>query len=77
MIKREEFDFLSEQNRRYGVLFDEINNGVIKRDILPNTAQPLQGEVEAVYFSKINRFFSNSISHMVMSNNQDIKGVNV
>lgn len=35
------------------ILIEEAVSGVTQRDVLPNTAQPLQGEVEAMYFNEL------------------------
>ena len=53
-------------------LVDEAITGDTKIDTLPNTAQPLQGEVEAMYFKEIRSFMENSVSQLVMTRGQDI-----
>lgn len=72
MFLRDEPGFKESQNRRVKILVEEAASGVTQRDVLPNTAQPLQGEVEAMYFSDINHFFENSISRRVMKHGQDL-----
>ncbi|MBQ9200171.1 MAG: hypothetical protein IJ141_08340 [Lachnospiraceae bacterium] len=72
MFLRDELSFKAKQEEHMKDLLEEISTGVIEMDILPNTAQPLQGEVEAMYFNEINRFFENSISRRIMTRNQDL-----
>ena len=72
MYMRDTAEFQEEQERIIGELVNEAKNGVTKLDILPNMAQPLQGEVEAMYFKSIRVFFENSISHKVMALHQDL-----
>lgn len=72
MFLRDEPKFRKSQDRHVKILIEEAVNGVTQRDVLPNTAQPLQGEVEAMYFSDINHFFENSISRRVMQYKQDL-----
>lgn len=72
MFFRDESKFKESQNHHVEILVEEAVSGVTQRDVLPNTAQPLQGEVEAMYFSDINHFFENSISRRVMKNRQDV-----
>lgn len=72
MFLRDEPQFKKLQNDHVKILLEEAVGGVTQRDVLPNTAQPLQGEVEAMYFSDINHFFENSISRRVMQHGQDL-----
>lgn len=72
MFLRDEAKFKKSQEHHVKVLTEEAVQGVTQRDVLPNTAQPLQGEVEAMYFSDINHFFENSISRKVMKHTQDL-----
>lgn len=72
MFLRDEAKFKSSQDRHVKILTEEAVSGVTQRDVLPNTAQPLQGEVEAMYFNDIDHFFENSISRRVMKHRQDL-----
>lgn len=72
MFLRDEPNFKENQDRHVKILIEEAVRGVTQRDVLPNTAQPLQGEVEAMYFNDINHFFENSISRRVMKYKQDL-----
>ena len=72
MFIRDNMEFKEAQKEHIHILIDEARDGITQRDVLPNTAQPLQGEVEAMYFNEINRFFENSISRRIMKRNQDL-----
>lgn len=53
-------------------LVKEGVNGQTVMDILPNTAYPLQGESEAMYFKYAREFLKTSVAHKIMERNQDI-----
>lgn len=72
MFSRDKSLFQKNQADNVETLINEAINGITKRDILPNTAQPLQGEVEAMYFNDINHFFENSLSRRIMGIKQDL-----
>lgn len=72
MFRRNEPQFEEEQEKNVERLINEAVSGVTERDILPNTAQPLQGEVEAMYFNSLNQFFETSLSRRIMNSNQDL-----
>ena len=72
MFIRDGADYQRKQELFISMLVEEAVTGVTKMDTLPNMVQPLQGEVEAMYFKSIRDFFENSISHRVMSIHQDL-----
>ena len=72
MYQRDMASYQERQQRILEKLVDEAANGITKCDTLPNKAQPLQNEVEAMYFNSIRIFFTKMISHKVMSYDQDI-----
>ncbi|MCM1179020.1 MAG: hypothetical protein NC347_02095 [Clostridium sp.] len=72
MFLRDSLEFKNKQKKHLEILMQEATGGITKRDILPNTAQPLQGEVEAMYFVELRHFFENSISRRIMNSRQDL-----
>ncbi|MBR1598160.1 MAG: hypothetical protein IJ661_04495 [Lachnospiraceae bacterium] len=72
MFRRNEPQFKKEQENNIQLLINEAVDGITERDILPNTAQPLQGEVEAMYFNALNQFFETSLSRRIMNIDQDL-----
>lgn len=72
MLKRDSAEYQKNKERFIEKLVDEAVTGITKLDTLPNMAQPLQGEVEAMYFKTIRNFFENSVSHKAMTIHQDV-----
>ncbi len=67
-------EMLYEQKKNINILMQEGLQGVTKRDVLPNTAPPLEGEIEAMYFNELRMFLKTSIAARCMSLNQDLCG---
>lgn len=67
MYKRDTAEFRAIQSSRIEMLIGEAVKGVTKRDTLPNSAQPLQGEVEVVYFKKMRDFMENVIVKRIIN----------
>lgn len=72
MYLRDTAKYQKEQEVFQKALVEEAVKGITKLDTLPNMAQPLQGEVEAMYFKSLRDFFENSVSHRIMSFGQDV-----
>ena len=66
MYLRDGIDFKEEQRKHVQSLVNEGVEGITQKDVLPNSAQPLQGEVEAMYFKEMREFLENSVSEIVM-----------
>lgn len=49
-------------------LIDEIERGLIKKDILPNSSYEMSGEREAMYFSHVRDNMKTSFAHLLMEN---------
>lgn len=72
LYERDTAEYQKTQENFINLLVDDAMSGETKLDTLPNMAQPLQGEVEAMYFKSIRNFFETSISHRIMSLHQDL-----
>ena len=72
MDKRSTSMNAQEQYSIIADLVQEAASGETKVDVLPNTAQPLHGEIEAMYFKAIRNFFENVISKRIMTQSQDL-----
>jgi hypothetical protein len=60
--------------RRRKLLVREAQDGITKRDTLPNFEYPLKDEAEAVYFKKARDFLQTSLFHRIIECSQDICG---
>lgn len=72
MLNRRMVGYEAERKKEINILLGEALNGITEMDILPNSAQPMHGEVEAMYFKSIRNFMENTISRTIMNHDQDI-----
>ncbi|MBR1742460.1 MAG: hypothetical protein IJ733_11470 [Lachnospiraceae bacterium] len=72
MGKRESIERIKAQEMHRKSLIGEAVGGQTKLDTLPNTAQPLYGEMEAMYFKSIRNFFRNNIFRSIIDRPQDL-----
>ena len=72
MFLRDSIEYRKEQTILIKKLVDEAVNGITVLDTLPDIAQPLQEEAEAMYFESVRNFFENTISHRIMTIHQDL-----
>ena len=71
MYARETDEYRKKSELRIEKLVQENASGITERDTLPNTAQPLHGEVEAMYFNAMRAFLESGIIRDIV--NRDIK----
>ncbi len=58
-------------------LTNELIQGQVVRDTLPNTADPFVGEREAIYFSRARRYLQTDAAYDIMHNHQDLYDLKV
>lgn len=72
MDARTSLEYVKTQTQRRKHLVNEGVSGETVRDILPNTAYPLHGESEAMYFKNARDFLKTGLAHRIIGADQDI-----
>ncbi len=72
MSNQEKRNRIMERKRRRETLVLEGITGKTVKDTLPNTAYPMTGEAEAMYFENAREFLKTSLAYNVMCCHQDI-----
>jgi hypothetical protein len=68
MLNKESTEYIKMREIHRKKLIREAETGETKLDTLPDTAQSLNGEFEAMYFKSIREFFKNSFSESIIKN---------
>ncbi len=63
------YEDLKESHRR--ILIQEVLDGKIKKDTLPNSAFDFSGSLLASYSSRTRIFMDSVLAHMIMDNHKD------
>lgn len=72
MFERDQLQYINTQFKNISSLVNEAVTSKTKVDALSNSAQPLRGEAEAMYFKAIRVFFENIVSRKIMNHNHDV-----
>lgn len=74
MESRTYAEYSRQQRRNVKILIEEGVNGITQKDTMPNSAFPLVGEAEAMYFKGARDFLETTLAHIIYNRDQDVFG---